>query len=307
MRTPVQLSTLAPLYEQAAEATAAGSKSFYFATRFFPPDLARAAHAVYWFCRYTDDLVDECATLDQGRRDLDAWTKALRDATQPGGRTDHPVLQTFLHTAAEYEIPLEYAFELLEGMRMDLNGTRYLKFEELRLFCYRVASVVGLMMCCVIGFEDLRDRERALPHAVDLGIAMQLTNILRDVGEDLSRDRIYLPAEEMAEFGYSEGELRAHVRNEPFRRLMEFQVHRARHHYALGNAGIRMLNSRGRFAVKVASDVYREILVRVERSDFDVFNRRAVVPPVHKYWLTARNMALPIMRRSAGRLAFWRS
>ncbi len=307
MRTPVQLSTLAPLYEQAAAATANGSKSFYFATRFFPPDLARAAHAVYWFCRYTDDLVDECQTLDRGRRDLHAWSEALRDATQPGARTSHPVLRTFLHTASEYRIPLQYAFELIEGMRMDLNGTRYANFEELRVFCYRVASVVGLMMCCVIGFEDPRDRERALPHAIDLGIGMQLTNILRDVGEDLARNRVYLPTEEMEQFGYSEGELRAHIRNEAFHRLMQFQVERARNYYAQGNAGIRMLNARGRFAVKVASDVYREILVRVERSGFDVFDTRAVVRPVQKYWLTARNMAIPMMRHSAGRLAFWRS
>ncbi len=307
MGTPAQLSALAPLYEQAAVATAAGSKSFYFATRFFPPDLARAAHAVYWFCRYTDDLVDECETLERGARDLQAWTEALRDATQHGARTDNPVLRTFLDTAAQYEIPLEYAFELIEGMRMDVNGTRYTTFEELRLFCYRVASVVGLMMCCVIGFDDPRDREWALPHAIDLGIAMQLTNILRDVGEDLARDRVYLPAEEMAQFGYSEAELRSHVRNEPFRGLMQFQVERARGYYARGNAGIRMLNQRGRFAVKVASDVYREILTRVERSDFDVFDRRAVVPPIQKYWLSARNMAVPMLRHSAGRLAFWRS
>lgn len=307
MRTPPQLSTLAPLYEQAGVATAAGSKSFYFATRFFPPDLARAAHAVYWFCRYTDDLVDDCETLDAGRRDLRAWTEALRDATQPGASTDHPVLRTFLDTAAQYAIPLEYAFELIEGMRMDLNGTRYANFEELRLFCYRVASVVGLMMCCVIGFENDGDRERALPHAIDLGIAMQLTNILRDIGEDLARNRIYLPSDEIQQFGYSEEELQSHVRNEPFRRLMQFQVERARQYYARGNDGIRMLNARGRFAVKIASDVYREILVRVERSDFAVFDRRAVVPPVQKYWLTARNMALPMMRHSAGRLAFWRS
>jgi len=312
MPTPLELSALTPLYQQAAAATATGSKSFYFATRFFPPDLARAAHAVYWFCRYTDDLVDECQTLDRGRRDLQAWTEALRDASRPGGHSDHPVLRTFLHTAAQYEIPLEYAFELIEGMRMDLNGTRYRTFEELRLFCYRVASVVGLMMCCVIGFEEADYHARALPHAIDLGIAMQLTNILRDVGEDLERGRIYLPSDEMAQFGYSESELRSHTRNESFRRLMQFQVERARDYYARGNAGIRMLNRRGRFAVKVASDVYREILVRIEKSEFDVFNRRAVVPPAQKYWLTARNMAVPMMRHSidrmaSGRLAFWRT
>ena len=307
MRTLVALSPLASLYEQAAAATATGSKSFYFATRFFPPDLARAAHAVYWFCRYTDDLVDECENVERGRQDLEHWTEALRTAYETGVCSDHPVLRTFLHTAAEYQIPLEYAFELIEGMRMDLNGTRYQTFEELRLFCYRVASVVGLMMCCVIGFEEETERTSALPHAIDLGIAMQLTNILRDIGEDLERGRVYLPLDEMAQFGYSERDLKAHLRNEPFRRLMQFQVARARSYYARGNAGIRTLNTRGRFAVKVASDVYREILARVEKPDFNVFAERAVVPPAQKYWLTARNMALPIMRHSAGRLAFWKT
>ena len=314
MQTPVELVSL---YGQAAAATAAGSKSFFFATRFFPPDLARAAHAVYWFCRYTDDLVDECETLEQGRWDLEAWTDALRHGINEDGNSDHPVLRVFLHTAAQYRIPLEYAFDLIDGMRMDLNGTRYRNFEELRLFCYRVASVVGLMMCCVIGFEDEEDRARALPHAIDLGIAMQLTNILRDVGEDLERGRIYLPFDEMAQFGYSEDQLKANIRNDSFGRLMKFQVERAREYYARGNAGIGMLNKRGRFAVKVASDVYREILVRVEKSDFCVFEQRAIVPSAQKYWLTARNMALPMMRHSIARLnldrlnldrlAFWRT
>jgi 15-cis-phytoene synthase len=183
---------------------------------------------------------------------------------------------------------------------------RYQTFDDLRVFCYRVASVVGLMMCWVIGFEDPADRERALPHAIDLGIAMQLTNILRDIGEDLDRNRIYLPAEEMKAFGYSEDELRTRTRNAGFRKLMEFQVRRARSFYERGNAGIRMLHPRGRFAVNVASDVYREILARVQASNYDVFQRRAVVPAMRKYWLTARGMAVPVARHSAGRLVFWR-
>jgi 15-cis-phytoene synthase len=292
---------LAGLYRQAARETARGSKSFYFATRFFPPDLARAAHAVYWFSRYTDDLVDECSSIAQGRRDLEAWNNALST------RGDHPVLKVFRDTADRYEIPMEYAFELIEGMRMDLNQTRYRTFDELRLFCYRVASVVGLMMSCVIGFEDPSGREQAVPHAIDLGIAMQLTNILRDVGEDLELDRIYLPREDLDSFGYCEADLRAHTRDDRFRAIMRFEAERARRYYTSGNAGIHLLNQRGRFAVKIASDVYRAILLRVEASGFDVFEQRAVVPAAQKYWLTACNLALPVARHSAGRLAFWRS
>ncbi|MEO8661166.1 MAG: phytoene/squalene synthase family protein [Bryobacteraceae bacterium] len=300
MRTASDLGALGSLYEQAARATASGSKSFYFATRFFPQDLARAAHGVYWFCRYTDDMVDEAASVEQGRRDLEAWDQLVRRALD-GEPTEHPVLRVFQDTAQRHGIPAEYPLELIEGMRMDLNGTRYADFAGLRQFCYRVASVVGLMMSHVIGF-----REPALDYAVDLGIAMQLTNILRDVGEDLRMGRIYLPAAEMAEFGYSEEELRAGVRNDEFMRLMQFQVERARRYYAQAEPGIALLNPRGRFAVKVAADVYREILGQIERAEYRVFDQRAVVPPVRKYWLTMRGMAGPMARHSMDRLAFWK-
>jgi len=304
LSTTVELD-LAQLYRRAAAETAKGSKSFYFATRFFPPDLARAAHAVYWFCRYTDDLADECPTIDQGKRDIEEWSAQLKSAARTGVAT-HPVLHIFLQTVREYQIPIEYAHELIEGMRMDLTRDRYHDFAELRLFCYRVASVVGLMMSWVIGFEDPAERERALPHAIDLGIAMQLTNILRDVGEDRARGRVYIPQDEIQRFGYTEQQLLDGVRNDAFGNLMQFQVERARQYYSRGNAGIALLNRRGRFAVKIASDVYREILSQVEQSAFDVFDRRAVVPTGRKYWLTAQNMAGPVIRHSASRLAFWR-
>jgi len=300
------VTDLEDLYRRAAIETAAGSKSFFFATRFFPKQMASAAYAVYWFCRYTDDLVDECSNVEQGRKDLEAWSGALRHAVSSNSTSQHPVLQVFLDTVNKYEIPIEYAFELIEGMRMDLNQTAYRTFDELRIFCYRVASVVGLMMCHVIGFENPSDRERALPHAINLGIAMQLTNIMRDIGEDLERGRIYLPQEEMEHFGYAETELRQHVRNDAFAKLMSFQAERARGFYEKGNAGIEMLNRDGRFAVKIASDVYREILQQLETSGFDVFDHRAVVPASRKYWLTASNLAGPLVRHTADRIAFWR-
>ena len=271
--------TLTGLYAEAAAVTATGSKSFYFATRWFPPDLARAAHAVYWFCRYTDDLVDECSTIEAGRLNLESWAGDVNRALR-GGSPSHPVLQVFMDTARRYAIPAEYPMELIAGMRMDLDGTRYETFSDLRQFCYRVASVVGLMMSHVIGF-----RGPALDYAIDLGIAMQLTNILRDVGEDLDRGRIYLPSGEMEIHGYTAEDLRNRVRNDAFRELMKFQVARARSYYARSEPGIALLDARGRFAVKVASDVYRQILEEIEASGYDVFDRRAVVSPVRKYWL----------------------
>lgn len=283
------------LFEAAAGATAAGSKSFYFATRFFPPELARAAHGVYWFCRTTDDLVDEAASPAAAESALNDWESALR-AALAGRLTEDPVLRLFARVAAGHGIPHEYPLELVEGMRMDLamdrGGLRYQTFEDLRLFCYRVASVVGLMMMHVIGF-----RGEARERAIELGIALQLTNILRDIGEDLRRGRVYLPLEEMREHGYTEADLRARRRNENFVRLMEFQCARARSFYAAAEPGIALLDRRGRFAVEVAARVYAGILGRIEASGYDVFERRAVVPAAQKYWITARTLALPAVRR----------
>jgi phytoene synthase len=289
------------LQAQAAEVTAAGSKSFYFATRFFPPELARAAHAVYWFCRHTDDLVDEAPSVAAGQQALDAWRTQVRAALDEG-TAEHPVLRAFLPVARNYGIPAEYPDELLEGMQMDLERFTYPDFSTLRVFCYRVASVVGLMMSHVIGFEGEPE-----PYAIDLGIAMQLTNILRDVGEDLDRGHIYLPLDELARFDYSPEDLRARVRDERFRRLMRFQVARARDYYERAQPGVAMLNADGRFAVQIASDVYGAILAKIERSDFDVFDRRAVVSARRKYWITARRLTGPFLRqiwyRTGGRQA----
>ncbi len=276
-------------YRDAARATSAGTRSFYFATRFFPRPLARSAHAVYWFCRHTDDLVDECVTVDDGRRDLEAWARDVESALA-GQQPSHPVLKVFLDTVSRCSIPREYPLELIEGMRMDLEQTRYATFADLRVFCYRVASVVGLMMSHVIGFAA-GNRGEVLGRAVDLGIAMQLTNILRDIGEDLDRGRIYLPQEDLDRFGYSEKSFRARLHNPAFETLMRFQAARARAFYEAARPGIGLLAPSGRFAVHIASDVYAGILTRIEASHYDVFNRRAYVPATRKYWITARRLA----------------
>lgn len=264
--------------ERARLATARGSKSFYFATRFFPREVAEAAYAVYWFCRTTDDLVDEAVEPP----DLDGWRRGLALAVD-GRATGDEVLDTFGAAVRRHSIPARYAFELIDGVEMDLLKSEYADFDELRLYCYRVASTVGLMMMHVVGFEGA-------PHAaaIDMGIAMQLTNILRDVGEDLRRNRIYLPQDELARFGVSREDLAAGRRTEAFRRLMDFQIARARRYYDLGRGGLPFLHTRGRFAVDLASRVYARILNRIEASGCDVFARRAVVSRREKYWITAQ-------------------
>lgn len=275
---------LEQLYSEAAGAIAHGSKSFAFATRFFPPELARAAHAVYWFCRTTDDMVDEAPSIAKAEADLDLWEANLRDALE-GRPVADATLRLFAGVVEGFQIPHEYPLDLIAGCRMDLTQARYATFDELRVFCYRVASTVGLMMMHVIGF-------RGQPHerAIDLGIAMQLTNILRDVGEDLGRGRVYLPQDELERFGYSERDLRAATRNENWRSLMRFQAARARQYYESGLQGLPALHSRGRFAVEIAAKVYSQILPRIESADYDVFHRRAVVPASRKYWITARTL-----------------
>lgn len=282
---------LTDLYSAASRATSRGSKSFYFATRFFPPRLARSAHAVYWFCRTTDDIVDEAESPQAAARGIASWEEATRSALAAGG-SRHPVLALFARACEEHAIPPEYPLELIAGVRMDLETARYRSFDELKLYCYRVASVVGLMMMHVIGYEGE-------PHAraIDLGIAMQLTNILRDIGEDWRRGRVYLPLEELGEFGYGIDDLAAGRRDGRFRRLMEFQCRRARAYYQSGETGIPALSADGRFAVEIASRVYSSILRRIEAGGYDVFSRRAVVPAVQKYWIAARSVAVPMLRR----------
>lgn len=293
MRTAAGLDGLRA---EAAAVTARGSRSFYFASRFFPEHMAQSAHAVYWFCRHTDDIVDEAVSQDVARTELEDWAQEVAAALATG-TSSHPVLRLFVDAVQKHGIPSEYPMALIEGMRMDVRCTRYRTFEELRVFCYRVASVVGLMMSHVIGF-----RGSPLGYATDLGIAMQLTNILRDIAEDLGRGRIYLPSEELKQYGYSSDELRAHVRNDAFRQLMQFQIARAREYYERAMPGIEMLNREGRFAVRVAAEVYREILRSIEDNDYNVFEQRAVVPAATKYWLTARCMAMPVMRSSLRKL-----
>ncbi len=261
-----------------------GSKGFYFSTLFLPPSKRQAMWAIYNFCRYTDDLVDKNPeTPLQVRKCLDHWEQELQQ-TFAGKTSKRPQLIAWSHTVSTYSIPLEPHLELFEGVRMDLVKSRYATFDELRLYCYRVASTVGLLASAIIGYSD----PVALDYAVELGIAMQLTNILRDVGEDLQNGRIYLPLEELARFGYSEEELKQGTINEAFLKLMQFQIARARAYFARALPGIEFLDKDCRLAIYVAAEQYSRILNRIEQNNYDVFNRRAFVPLSEKFNCLAR-------------------
>lgn len=280
------------LEAQAQAATKLGSQSFYFASRFFPEELRRRAYAIYWFCRTTDDLVDEAPSREEGERALNAWEAEFNDKA-----TNNPILKHFHEIARECEIPAEYALDLIAGCRMDLDQARYATFDDLKLFCYRVASTVGLMMCHAIGFTPATNPAVAKQHAIQLGIAMQLTNILRDIGTDLKLGRIYLPTCDIDSFQYSEALLKDSQITPQFVELMQFQAQRARRYYDAGVAGIPMLKPEGRFAVEIAAKVYSRILDQIEVLHYDVFTHRAVVPAREKYWITAKSIAASQLAR----------
>jgi phytoene synthase len=290
MRPPGD-NSLDSLYAQAAEETKAGSRGFYFATRYFPLDLARAAHAVYWFCHYTLQLGRQAATPEQGLADLDQWD-SLVTAGLRGRLARHPVLDVILDTIDHRGIPHDYPRELIEGVRIDIAHARYATFAQLRARCQRIGGIVCQMMAHVVGFRD-----PALDYMADLGIAIELTTLLRDTGVHLERGHIYLPADEMASAGYGVAELDGHIRDEAFRRLMQLQIERIHEYYQAAEPGLALLDPRGRFAMRVAFDLYRQTLRRIARSDFDVFGRNADVPTVERAWITARSMAGPITRR----------
>lgn len=201
------------------------------------------------------------------------------------------MLDIFLDTVDQRAIPHDLPLEMIEGVRMDVDQMRYSSFSQLRSHCHRVTGTVALMMTHVVGF-----RGPALDYMADLGLAIELTAILRDVGEQLAHGRIYLPLEEMETFGYSEADAQNHIRNDAFRKLMLFNATRARAYYQKAEPGLPLLDQRGRFAMKTAFDIYRKTLRHIEASDFDVFHRRPAVPAVERAWITARTMAGPITR-----------
>lgn len=284
--------SLDSLYTQAAEATRAGSRGFFFATRYFPLDLARAAHAVYWFCHYTLELGRRATSHEQGLADLDQWD-SLVTAGLRGRLARHPVLDVFLDTVDHRGIPHDYPRELIVGVRIDTTEARYQSFAQLRARCQRVGGTVSQMMAHVVGF-----RGPALDYMADLGVAIEMTTLLRDTGMHLERGRIYIPTDEMEVYGYGMAELDGHIRDEPFRRLMNLQARRIHEFYDAAEPGLALLDSRGRFAMKVAFDLYRQTLRRMESTGFDVFGRGgASVPAVERAWITARSMAGPITKR----------
>lgn len=274
------------------------ARTFYFASACLPRPTRAHAYAVYGFCRWADDGVDAAADRVEAAGRLDLAREALDLAYADGPAP--PGLLAFRRTVRARSIPRDLFDALLDGMEMDLDVTRYATFAELDRYCYRVAGVVGLMMTHIFGYRS----DCCLPDALALGTAMQLTNILRDVGEDLTLGRVYLPQDELARFGVDEAQLIGGRVDDAFRALMRFQVDRAQRYYRQAEAGIPWLvGDSSRLTVRVMGRVYGGILGAIERQDYDVFRNRARVSTPRKFVTLAAcqaETALDAARR------FWR-
>lgn len=267
-------------YNYCEAVTRRHAKSFYFAARFLPADKRRAIYPIYAFCRHVDDVVDEAdGHEDRSPRDeVAVWESRLRsvfrgeDSEQlPEPTHQDQVFIAFRDVIGRFRFDENLSLELIRGVVQDTEINRYETFDDLYRYCFRVASTVGLMSAEILGYSD----SVALEHAEALGVAMQLTNIARDVSEDAARNRIYLPQEELERFGVSEAQILERRFDDRFRDLMKFQVARAREYYRRGNAGIGYLSRDSRFTVDLASTIYERILTEIERLDCNVFLGRA--------------------------------
>ncbi len=269
-------------YRACAAMTRAASTNFYYALLTLPPDKRNAIYAAYAFCRLCDDIVDEPERRGTAAEELRATRAKLAGAYR--GETDGPIWTALFDAQRRFGISEAHLADVIAGCAMDLTQDRYATFSDLEGYCRRVAGAVGLVVIQVCGYSD----QRAVQHAIDLGIGMQLTNIVRDLAEDARNGRVYLPQDEMRRFGYSEAELLAGEINGRFRGLMRFQCERARRYFASGEKLFPYLDRRSRSCPETIYRVYRGLLDRTEAAGYDVFSRRITLSRGTKLALAAR-------------------
>lgn len=272
----------------ASAITKRSNTSFYYSFSLLPRHKREAIHTVYAFCRYTDDIVDE--EKDEGRKVvlLRRWRRELQRALT--GTSTYPILNQLGATARRFNIPVDHFYDLIRGVEMDLSKHRYETFEELREYCTLVASSVGLMCRQIFGYRNESTRD----YAINLGIALQLTNILRDIRDDARKGRIYVPQEDLRRFGYSEEDLFANRYTPEFVELMRFQCNRARVYFDAARDALKDEDKYYFFAARIMWSIYAHMLRRIERAQYNVFKRRISIPTILKllitfrYWLSHR-------------------
>ncbi len=266
-------------FKKAQAITKRNAHTFYITSLFLPREKRLAAYAIYALCRLSDESVDSMhLNLDQKQQELENIQEQINQAFGPHP-IEKPLLLAFRETVTKYQIPKAYFDELLKGMSMDLTKDRYETFEELYQYSYRVAGVIGLMMLKIFESNDAQAEQCA----VDLGLALQLTNILRDIQEDFARGRIYLPQDEMSQCQIDENDIANKNVDKNFKDFMRFQIKRARDYFLKASQGIKLIkNPRCQLVTFLILEFYAKILKKIEENNFDVYRQRAFVPMIER-------------------------
>ncbi len=265
---------------------AASGSSFYYSFMFLPPERRRAITALYAYCREVDDVVDECTDPGVARTKLIWWREEV--ARLYAGNPQHPVTRALADVIKPFGLTENQLLTVIEGMAMDLEYNRYPDFDTLKLYCHRVAGIVGLMSARIFGYTD----PRTLEYAADLGLAFQLTNIIRDIGEDARRNRVYLPLDELANAGIDASQI-VHANaqnsgNEAFRRLMEQQVERALATYDRAFAQLPQQDRKAQLPGIIMAAIYRTLLEEIRADGCRVLTHRTSLTPVRKLWIACK-------------------
>jgi 15-cis-phytoene synthase len=265
--------------EYCQQKAAASGSSFYYSFLFLPAPRRRAITALYAFCREVDDVVDESAEMQIAAAKLAWWRAEVANLYR--GNPQHPVTRALLPFIGEYSLPQEHLNQIIDGMEMDLTQTRYLDWAALERYCHRVAGVVGLLAARIFGYRDAR----TLEYARDLGIAFQLTNIIRDVGEDARKNRIYLPMDELKRFDVPAADILNARETPQFNALLRFQDERARGWYDKALAALPAQDRRAQRPGLIMAAIYRALLDEIGRDDFRVLSHRTSLTPLRKFWI----------------------
>lgn len=263
---------------------AASGSSFYYSFLFLDKPRNQAITALYAFCREVDDVVDECREPEVARTKLNWWRHEVASAF--AGNPQHPVMRALAEPIRQYNLAQEYFLEIIDGMEMDLDHPRYDSFRDLSLYCYRAASVVGLLAAEIFGY----DNRQTLKYAHNLGIALQLTNILRDIREDGMRGRIYLPLDELEQYGVSSEDILNCNMNPPVQALLKFQADRAHDYYRIAYEMLPDEDRRRQISGLVMAAIYQATLNKIEHSNFNVMDGRISLNPLQKLWVTWRTV-----------------
>ncbi|MGB4672459.1 MAG: presqualene diphosphate synthase HpnD [Azovibrio sp.] len=265
--------------EYCQQRAAASGSSFYYSFLFLPPERRKAIMALYAFCREVDDVVDECEDPALAATKLAWWRQEVDRLAD--GQPQHPVCQALQAAGKQFNLPREQLLEIIDGMEMDLQQSRYLDFKGLSLYCYRVASVVGLLAAEIFGIKD----RQTLKYAHDLGMAFQLTNIIRDIGEDARRGRIYIPMDELKQFNVPAADILNGRYSDNFTALMQFQMARAGRYYDQALAQLPAIDRKSQRPGLIMAAIYRTLLREIEAENFQVLHQRIALTPVRKLWI----------------------